>query len=155
MKLKLLNVLTVCLVTLGVLAPALLVFGLIWERHIDLVKTHYIVYEFQKERVYADNQKTTYCYKQTELLKSYNGSVGQLITPSQEEPIAHILRSFIFFVPIGICLGFLCPTNIVLIALLFSNKKLKRWRGFGSKAFTTNNPSKNNFLFVLIVQIHT
>ena len=105
MKLKLLNVLTVCLVTLGVLAPALLVFGLIWERHIDLVKTHYIVYEFQKDRVYADNQKTTDCYKQTELLKSYNGSVGQLITPSQEEPIAHILRSFIFFVPIGICLG--------------------------------------------------
>ncbi len=106
MKLKLLNILTVCFVTLGVLAPALLVFGLIWERHIELVKTHYLVYEVQKERLYAENAKTTDWHKQTELLKSYNGNfLGQIITPSQPDPIAHILSSFIFFNPMGICLG--------------------------------------------------
>ncbi|MBD2569791.1 hypothetical protein [Anabaena lutea] len=39
MKLKILNILTVCFVTLAVLSPGLLVFNLIWGRHIELVKT--------------------------------------------------------------------------------------------------------------------
>lgn len=39
MKLKILNVLTVGVVTLAVLAPGIIVFNLIWGRHIELVKT--------------------------------------------------------------------------------------------------------------------
>ncbi|MEA5549999.1 hypothetical protein VB713_03210 [Anabaena cylindrica UHCC 0172] len=39
MKLKILNVLTVGLVTLAVLSPGIIVFNLIWGRHIELVKT--------------------------------------------------------------------------------------------------------------------
>ncbi len=39
MKVKLLNVLTVCIVTLCFLSPAILVFSVVWGRHIELVKT--------------------------------------------------------------------------------------------------------------------
>ncbi|TAE56460.1 MAG: hypothetical protein EAZ87_18365 [Nostocales cyanobacterium] len=39
MKLKILNILTVSMVTLAVLAPGIIVFNLVWQRHIELVKT--------------------------------------------------------------------------------------------------------------------
>lgn len=39
MKLKILNVLTVSMVTLAVLAPGIIVFNLVWGQHIELVKT--------------------------------------------------------------------------------------------------------------------
>lgn len=38
MKGKVINVLTVCLVTLAVLSPELVVFGVIWQRHLELEK---------------------------------------------------------------------------------------------------------------------
>lgn len=45
MKVKLLNVLTVCVVTLAVLSPALLVFSMVWGRHIELVKAQNLTCE--------------------------------------------------------------------------------------------------------------
>ncbi len=39
MRVKLLNIITVCAIILAVLSPEILVFGIIWERHIELVKT--------------------------------------------------------------------------------------------------------------------
>lgn len=38
MKGKVINVLTVCLVTLAVLSPEIVVFGVIWQRHLELEK---------------------------------------------------------------------------------------------------------------------
>ncbi|MBK1986796.1 hypothetical protein A0J48_004430 [Sphaerospermopsis aphanizomenoides BCCUSP55] len=46
MKLKILKVLTVSLVTLAVLSPGIIVFNLIWGRHIELVKTQNLSCQF-------------------------------------------------------------------------------------------------------------
>jgi hypothetical protein len=110
MKAKIFNFITVFFVTLGVIAPALLVFGLILERHMELVNTQHLVYEVKKssegEIAFAPKQEATDSYKQTELLKSFNGQfVGQLLIPAQPETIVNSLVGFIFFVPIGFCLG--------------------------------------------------
>ena len=48
MKAKVLNVLTVCVITLTMLSPGLVVFGIIWERHLDLVKSQNLAYEVNK-----------------------------------------------------------------------------------------------------------
>lgn len=45
MKAKLFNVLTVCVVTLAVLSPELVVFGIIWEKHLELVKSQNLACE--------------------------------------------------------------------------------------------------------------
>ena len=51
MKLKLLNFLTVCLVTLAVLSPGLFVFSVVWEQHMSLVQTQYFACEVTRSSV--------------------------------------------------------------------------------------------------------
>ncbi|WP_066377330.1 MULTISPECIES: hypothetical protein [unclassified Anabaena] len=48
MKPKLLNVLTVCLVTFAVVSPGLVVLNFVWEKHIEFVKTQKLLYEVSK-----------------------------------------------------------------------------------------------------------
>jgi hypothetical protein len=54
MKVKLLNVLTVCVVTLTVLSPTLVVCGVIWGRHTELVKTQNLPCEVNKINSQSD-----------------------------------------------------------------------------------------------------
>ncbi len=43
MKTKLIHLLTVSLVTLVVLSPEILVFGVIWQNHLELEKTNFLI----------------------------------------------------------------------------------------------------------------
>jgi hypothetical protein len=54
MKVKLLKILTVCLVTLVVLSPGLVVFSVVWGRHIELLKTQTLDCEIDKSCVVND-----------------------------------------------------------------------------------------------------
>jgi hypothetical protein len=53
MRVKVLNVLTVCAITLAVLSPEILVLSIVWGRHIELIKTQSLTCEINNNiRVY-------------------------------------------------------------------------------------------------------
>ncbi|MDZ7959880.1 MAG: hypothetical protein RMY34_18690 [Aulosira sp. DedQUE10] len=110
MKVKLLNVLTVCVVTLAVLSPALFVFTMIWGRHIELVKAQNLTCEVNNN-IRADNflvpqpegvnssqsQPSINLYKQN--LKSQN------LTVVEQYQLATIMQWFFLLTPICVGLG--------------------------------------------------
>ncbi|MUG92586.1 hypothetical protein F7734_08990 [Scytonema sp. UIC 10036] len=58
MKPKLLNFLTVCLLTLVVLSPAIGVVGLVWKHHLDFMTTQHLLYavnDSQQLTTHEDN----------------------------------------------------------------------------------------------------
>ena len=54
MNLKVVNIFFVCLITLIIISPSLTVFSLVWDKHIEFVKTQ------QNISVYNDSTKSEY-----------------------------------------------------------------------------------------------
>ncbi|MDV2995437.1 MAG: hypothetical protein N4J56_005091 [Chroococcidiopsis sp. SAG 2025] len=57
MKLKIFNVLTVCLLTLIVLSPALAVMSAIWQHHLDFVATQHLLYAVANSQQLTTNRE--------------------------------------------------------------------------------------------------
>ncbi|MHC5833502.1 MAG: hypothetical protein ACYT04_000000100295, partial [Nostoc sp.] len=83
MKAKLLNVLTVCVITLVMLSPGLVVFGIIWERHLELVKSQNFASEVNKTTTntpaLAPQTEGTHS-SQTSIQSSDRNVVDQMLT---------------------------------------------------------------------------
>jgi hypothetical protein len=109
MKAKLLNVLTVCVVTLAVLSPELVVFGLIWERHLELVKSH-IPSEVNNTTTdapaLAPQTEGTHS-PQTSIQSPDRNVVHQMLTVAEQYKFATILQWFFLLTPICVGLGIL------------------------------------------------
>lgn len=112
MKFKLFNLLTVCLATSGLLAPAQAAFGYSEEpQHLVCVKeAQHLLCEVEtsreRDRSSAPNQGAGKEAKATESLKSSNVTVvPPLLTPAQLGSIANILIWFSYLVPCGLVLG--------------------------------------------------
>ncbi|QSJ19310.1 hypothetical protein JYQ62_11660 [Nostoc sp. UHCC 0702] len=110
MKAKLLHVLTVCLVTLVVLSPGLVVFSVVWVRHIELVKTQNLACELNNN----NPDKTALSAQTTNTnLAPYQGSrqfpdcntVNQVLTATEQYKLAAIFQWFILLTPICVGLG--------------------------------------------------
>jgi hypothetical protein len=109
MKVKLLNVLTVCLVTLAVLSPGLVVFSLVWIRHTEFVKTQKL--EFAANKINPTNT-TLFTTTTNQNLEAPHVStqvsdqniVNQLLTAEQYQ-LAVLLQWFILLTPVFIGLG--------------------------------------------------
>ncbi|MHC5611792.1 MAG: hypothetical protein ACYTXA_12440 [Nostoc sp.] len=110
MKAKLLNVLTVCVVTLVVLSPGLVVFGIIWERHLELVKSQNLASEVNKTSTnapaLAPQTEGTHS-SQTSIQSSDRNVVDQMLTVTEQYKFATILQWFFLLTPICIGLGIL------------------------------------------------
>ncbi|WP_373526800.1 hypothetical protein [Nostoc sp.] len=110
MKAKLLNVLTVCVVTLAVLSPELVVFGIIWERHLDLVKSQNLADEVNKANTDAlalvPQTEGTHS-PQTSIQFSDRNVVHQMLSVAEEYKFATILQWFFLLTPICVGLGIL------------------------------------------------
>jgi len=109
MKAKLLNVLTVCLVTLAVLSPGLVVFSVVWVRHIEFVKTQKLPFEVNKinpaNTTLSTTNTTQNLYQpQVSTQLSDQNIVNQLLTTEQYQ-LAVILQWFILLTPVLIGLG--------------------------------------------------
>ncbi|HEY9800317.1 MAG TPA: hypothetical protein V6D25_08155 [Leptolyngbyaceae cyanobacterium] len=107
MKVKLLNVLTVCLLTLAVLSPGLLVFSVAWVRHIEFVKTQKLPFEVNKINPANTTLSTTTPNLDQPLVSnqiSDQNIVNQVLTAEQYK-IAVILQWFILLTPVFIGLG--------------------------------------------------
>ncbi|MBC1238029.1 hypothetical protein [Nostoc sp. 2RC] len=76
MKPKLLNFLTVLLLTLIVLSPALVVANVVWQQHLDFMATQHLLYTVQQRQHLTTN--------------------GEIV---------YVLLWLMFFAPVGFCLG--------------------------------------------------
>ncbi|BDI16877.1 hypothetical protein ANSO36C_26790 [Nostoc cf. commune SO-36] len=107
MKAKVLNLLTVCVITLTMLSPGLVVFGIIWERHLDLVKSQNLAYEVNKTTknapTLASQTEVTHS-PQTSIQSSDRNVVHQMLTVAEKYKFATILQWFFLLTPI--CVGF-------------------------------------------------
>ncbi|MBE9037304.1 hypothetical protein [aff. Roholtiella sp. LEGE 12411] len=106
MKAKLLNVLTVCVVTLIVLSPELVVFGVVWERHIDLVESQSLTCKLNKSSTLNPQLNGTYSSpSQASIQSSDRNVVNQMLTVAEQYKFATILQWFFVLTPIGVGLG--------------------------------------------------
>ena len=110
MKAKLLNVLTVCVVTLAVLSPELVVFGIIWEKHLELVKSQNLACEVNNTTTDAPalaSQIEGTHSPQTSIQSSARNVVHQMLTVAEQYKFAAILQWFFLLTPICVGLGIL------------------------------------------------
>ncbi|MEA5583154.1 hypothetical protein VB620_17625 [Nodularia harveyana UHCC-0300] len=107
MKVKLLNVLTVCLVTLVVLSPGLLVFGIVWGRHIEFVKMQNLACKIDENP--TGNSALITQSSGTHLSKTLTSSdrnlVNRLLVAAEQYRLASILQWFVLITPIFVGLG--------------------------------------------------
>ncbi|QLE58200.1 hypothetical protein [Nostoc sp. TCL26-01] len=109
MKVKLLNFLTVCLVTLAVLSPGLAVFSVVWIKHIEFAKTQKLNNEVNN--ISQANTITSTTNPPQNLPPhlvstqfSDQNAVNQLLS-AEYYRLATILQWFILLTPIFIGLG--------------------------------------------------
>jgi hypothetical protein len=110
MKVKLLNVLTVCVITLAVLSPALLAFSIVWGRHIELVKAQNSICEVNNnsktnEFLVPQRDAIVSSQNQDSITTSENHLKPQKLTAIEQYQLATILEWVFFLTPICIGLG--------------------------------------------------
>ncbi|MEH2290251.1 hypothetical protein [Nostoc sp.] len=110
MKAKLLNLLTVCVIILAVLSPEIVVFGIIWERHLELVKSQNLACEVNNTITDAPalalHIEGTHS-PQTSIQSFDRNVVHQMLTVAEQYKFATILQWFFLLTPICIGLGIL------------------------------------------------
>ncbi|MTJ09607.1 hypothetical protein [Anabaena sp. UHCC 0204] len=110
MKVKLLNVLTVSLVTLALISPGIVVFSLVWGHHREFVKTQNLSCELQKINIASPTvfPQTKIIATQPPLAKvklSNNNFLYQLQMAAKKYKLATILQWLFLVTPICIGVG--------------------------------------------------
>lgn len=110
MKLKLLNVLTVCLITLVVFYPGLVVFSIVWGRHVEFVKMQNLACELHKKNTGNPvlnspdiGKDISHC--RTSITISDRKVVNQILTAAEQYKLVTILQWFVIITPIFVGLG--------------------------------------------------
>ncbi|MBR8833129.1 MAG: hypothetical protein DSM106950_03550 [Stigonema ocellatum SAG 48.90 = DSM 106950] len=105
MKCKFVNILTVCLITLAVLSPELLVFGVVWEQHMSLeqiqilaykgneISTGKLAFSPKQEEIVSDRDKTNNKFFDTTF-------VEQFLPYTKNYKFVKILQWFFLCIPI-------------------------------------------------------
>jgi hypothetical protein len=110
MKVKLLIVLTVCIVTLAVLSPAILVFSMVYGRHIELVKAQNSTCEMNNNSrandfLVSQNEGVPFTSNQESISTSKPNLETQNLTAVEQYQLATILEWFFLITPIYVGLG--------------------------------------------------
>jgi hypothetical protein len=110
MRLKFLHVLTVCVVTLAVLSPDIVVFDLVWGKHIELIESQQITCKISNNCATeiastSQEQSTNLSHDLAGMQLSDANIVRQIITAYEQYKIAKLLEWFFLLVPICIGLG--------------------------------------------------
>ncbi|AFY30667.1 hypothetical protein [Calothrix sp. PCC 7507] len=111
MKVKLLNILTVCIVTLCFLSPAILVFSVVWGRHIELVKTQSLACGVSEICLEDDTLSLQYEGMNTsqapeaDIENSLHTLDHQKLTVVEQYQLAIILQWFFLLIPIFFGVG--------------------------------------------------
>lgn len=110
MKVKLLNVLTVCLVSLVVISPGILVFSIVWGRHIEFVKMQNLSCEIHKippvnsVSITPEAGRSLSPHQKNEEIFDRN-LVNRFLIAAEEHKLVSILQWFVLITPIFVGLG--------------------------------------------------
>jgi hypothetical protein len=112
MKVRVLNVLTVCLVTLIVISPGMVVLKIVWEKHGELVKTQNLTCEVNKINEVnqaLDSPATITNFSPHQASANYcdRNVVNEPLNTNFVYKVAIILQWFILLTPVCIGLGIL------------------------------------------------
>ncbi|MGI8504115.1 MAG: hypothetical protein ACR2LR_23720 [Hassallia sp.] len=113
MRSRIVNILTVCLVTLAVLSPGVVVFGIIWGRHIELLEiknSTYAVNQIGTDNADEALQQRLLTTKEEDTKPN---PAQEILTTVEQYKIATLLEWFFLFFPI--CIG---------LAILFYDRYL-------------------------------
>lgn len=110
MRVKLLNVITVCAIILAVLSPEILVFGIIWERHIELVKTQSLTCDMNKnisgyDALVPQSESENFSQHQASTKSSDCTLNHQKLIAVQQYQFTTIVQWFFILTPIFLGLG--------------------------------------------------
>ncbi len=108
MKVKLLNVFTVCVVTLAVLSPEILVFGVVWGRHLELVKTQNLPCETNQSHLTLQANSTHTTTSQTSTEFSDPTLVKPIKIDAEQDELVHMMQWLFLLTPICVGLGIIC-----------------------------------------------
>ncbi|NJM73305.1 MAG: hypothetical protein HC862_26035 [Scytonema sp. RU_4_4] len=103
MKLKLVQLLTVCTVTLVVLSPEIVVFSMVWERHMEQVQTKGLACEAKNHinQVGLALQEETKSYQgKSHVESSATNFVNQSLNNPKQDHFVKILQWFFLLFPI-------------------------------------------------------
>ncbi|WP_414566554.1 MULTISPECIES: hypothetical protein [unclassified Anabaena] len=110
MKLKLLNVLTVCLITLVVFSPGLVVFSIVWGRHVEFVRMQSLACNLNKKTTGdtdfvspTTGKDLSQC--QTNITISDRNVVNPISAAAEQYKLVTILQWFVLITPIFVGLG--------------------------------------------------
>ncbi len=128
MKLKLVNILTVGLVTLAVLSPELVVLGVVWERHLEFAQLQHLECNVNQ----INEGKSTFLSKQkgTKLEQNITSKrifdvnlIEQFLTSPQGYKIVKIWQRILLLVPIILgALAFLYDRYLMYRAAVFKQQ---------------------------------
>jgi hypothetical protein len=128
MRLKIVNILTVCLITLAVLSPELVVFNAVWEQHTELVERRHLACELNSSRVQklslSPKHQVKSSYRDTKRSNIFNADSFEKITSTDEQyDVVDILQWFVLLIPIilGI-LAFLYDRYLIYRAAIFQRQ---------------------------------
>lgn len=119
MRVKLLNVLTVCAITLVVLSPEILVFSLVWGRHIELVKTQNVTCEINQnisgyDALVPQHQGNNIPRYQAKIKISDCAANTQNLIAVKQYPFLTIVQWFFILTPICLGLGIIIYDRYLL-----------------------------------------
>lgn len=123
MNSKLVNVFTVCLITLAVILPATTVFGLVWEKHLEFVKTQQNIPSYNQT---IGNECSASLLQTNSLIndsKLYINSNEKKLNLSDKYQTRNIGRWIFLFVPL--CIGtaiYFYDRHLVYRAKLFQQQ---------------------------------
>lgn len=107
MRAKIVNILTVCLLTLAVLSPGVVVFGVIWGRHIELLETKDSTSELNHIGVNTADESPLLATK-TEVKNldpnTEPNPAQEILSTVEQYEIATMLEWVFLFIPL--CVGF-------------------------------------------------
>lgn len=135
MKFKLVQFLTVCLVTVLVLSPELVVFSMVWERHMELVQTKSLACQLNQSHTSEIGLTSTQDKSEQDRSNVHFATnfVKQSLAKTEQYKIVKILRWFFLLFPIFLgTLVFLYDRYLIYRAAVFQQQveMLERlWQG--------------------------
>ncbi|MBW4498421.1 MAG: hypothetical protein KME57_02225 [Scytonema hyalinum WJT4-NPBG1] len=135
MKFKLVQFLTVCLVTVLVLSPELVVFSMVWERHMELVQTKSLACQLNQSHTSEIGLTGTQDKSEQDRSNVHFATnfVKQSLANTEQYKIVKILRWFFLLFPIFLgTLVFLYDRYLIYRAAVFQQQveMLERlWQG--------------------------
>jgi hypothetical protein len=113
MRSRIVNIITVCLVTLAVLSPGVVVFGIIWGRHIELLEIKNSTYAVNQIGKNTTDEALNQSLLTTQQEDTKPNPAQEMLTTIEQYKIATLLEWFFLFFPI--CIG---------LAILFYDRYL-------------------------------